>query len=345
MTYQESVLNRNVNGVHRNGRKRKVDSLYMPVEDCQSSHARGFQIDQQDVLDSVTAALEEEVSEKDAKPAHVSPKPDAPFRSAGRLVIALTHATVLCGIVGLVLWQVISFTSRSQDAFATIVAAPLYEVRSPVDGVFVASGHMPNGTHVSKGQLLGQIRSPQLDADIQTTGRRLDGLKQRKLLLEQRGSASPHPLARPESDREFRQCAAEIMAIEAELDRLLGLQRKLRVVSPVSGQISNGGFSGSKAVETNDTMAFVWPDDGDLLVEVRAPLKAIHRLIQANQVEAQFSTAGGQALVTAQPIAGSLRVFTLERGAAKKQELWGILQCRPLSIPESVAYPGPIGVL
>jgi len=345
MTYQESTVIRNANGVHRNGRQCKADSLYTAVDACLPGQAKAFRIDQQDLFDRVAAASESDASEKDAKPAHQSPKPDAPFRSAGRLAIGLTHAVVLCGIVGLVLWQVISFASRSQDAFATIVAAPLYEVRSSVDGVFVASEHMPNGTHVSKGQLLGQICSPQLDADIQTTGRRLDGLKRRKLLLDQRGSASHHPLSRPESDREFRQCVAEIVAIEAEFDRLLGLQRKLRVISPVSGQISNGGFSGSKAVETNDTMAYVWPDDGDLLVEVRAPLKAIHRLIQADQVESQFSSVGGQVLVTAQPIAGSLRVFTLDRGAAKKKELWGILQCRPLSIPESVAYPGPIGVL
>lgn len=304
-----------------------------------ASHANGRRSKQQNTLGSVAAA-----SEQDAKPAHQSPKPDAPLRSAGRLLVALTHAVVLCGIVGLVLWQVIAFASRSQDAYATIVAAPLYEVRVLVDGVFAASEHMPNGTHVSQGQLLGQVRSPQLDADIQTAQCRLDSLKRRKLLLEQRGSAMHHPLSRPESDREFRQCAAEFVAIEAEVDRLLGLQRKLRVISPVSGQISNGGFSGSKAVETNDTIAYVWPDDGDLLVEVTAPLKAIHRLIQADQVESQFSTVGGQALVTARPIAGSLRVFTLDRGAAKKKELWGTLQCRPLSIPESVAYPGPIGV-
>ncbi len=339
MTYQVAILNRNANGVYRNGRQSKADSLYTPVDVCPPSHAKGFRIDQQDLLDFVAAA-----SEKDAKPAHQSPKPDAPLRSAGRLVTALTHAVVLFGIVGLVLWQIISFASRSKDALATIVAAPLCEVRAELDeygGVFVAVGHFPNGTRVVRGQLFGEILSPQLDADIQAAGRKLDALKRRKLLLEQPGDEVS--LYTP--GREFRECAAEINAVQSELDRLLRIKRKLRVVSPVDGQISNGGFSGSKAVETNDTMAYVWPDDGDLLVEVRAPLKAIHRLIQADQVEAQFSTVGGQALVTAQPIAGSLRVFTLAPGAAKKKELWGILQCRPLSIPESVAYPGPIGVL
>ncbi len=284
-------------------------------------------------------------SQESPKEVHESPKPDTPFRFVGRLVIAFTHAVVLLGIVGLLLWQVMAFASRSKDAYAQIVAAPLFEVRSPVDGVFVADQHMPNGTQLSKGQFLGWIRSPQLDAAIRTTQRKLDALKERELLLEQRGSEFHHPLSRPNSDREFRECAAEIVEVQSDLDRLLRSKRACRVVSPVNGQISNGGFSGSKAVETNDTVAYVWPDNGDLLVEVKAPLKAVHRLIQTDQVEAEFSTVGGQASVTARPIAGSLRVFTLDRGAGKKKELWGILQCQPTSIPESVAYPGPIGVL
>ncbi len=256
---------------------------------------------------------------------------------------ALTHAAVLFGIVGLVLWQVISFASRSKDAFAQIVAAPLHEIRAACDGVFVAVGHMPNGTRVVKGQLLGEIQSPQLDAEIQATGRKLDALKRRKLLLEQSGDKFRHSVYTP--GREFRECAAEIDAAQSDLDRMLRIRRKLRVVSPVDGQISNGGFSGSKAVETNDTVAYVWPDNGDLLVEVKAPLKAVHRLIQADQVDARFSTVGGQVSVTARPIKGSLQVFTQDRGAGKKKELWGSIQCLPDCIPESVAYPGPLGTL
>jgi biotin carboxyl carrier protein len=299
-----------------------------------------LRIDRQDVRRPAA-----NTSEENGKPGHQSPKPDAPLRSVGRTAIRLVHAVVLCGIVGLLIWQVVAFLSRSKDALATIVAAPLHEVRSPVDGVFVANGHMPNGTHVRKGQVLGWIRSPQLEADIQALRRKLDTLKRRNLLLEQRASESYDPLFRTGSGRESRQVVADIAAAESELGRLLRVQRQLRVVSPVTGQISNGGFSGSKAVETNDTVAYVWPDGGDLLVEVKAPLKAIHELIQANRVEARFSTVGGQAAVTARPIAGSLRVFTLDRGAAKKKELWGILQCQPTSIPANVAYPGPIGVL
>jgi len=333
-------LSRNTNGERGSGRREEAHSFLAPVDTPPGGHEGDLRIDRQGAARSAA-----NTSEESGRPGRRSPKPDAPLRSAGRTVIGLTHAVVLCGIVGLLVWQVIAFASRSKDAFATIVAAPLHEVRSPVDGLFVAHKHMPNGTHVTKGQFLGWIRSPQLDADIQRTQRKLDVLKRRKLLLEQRGSESHHPLARPESDREFRQCAAEIVAMESDLGRLLRMKRKLRAVSPVTGQISNGGFSGSKAVKTNDTVAFVWPDNGELLVEVKAPLKAIHRLIQADHVEARFSTVGGQASVTARPIAGSLRVFTLDRGAAKKKELWGTLQCRPISIPDSVAYPGPIGVL
>ncbi|MHC4176847.1 MAG: efflux RND transporter periplasmic adaptor subunit [Planctomycetota bacterium] len=280
-------------------------------------------------------------AEESRKSGHESPKPDTPFRFVGRLVIALAHAVVLFGIVCLLLWQVVPLITGPKVGCAQIVAAPLHEIRAAYDGVFVAIRHMPNGTRVVEGQLLGEIRSPRLDADIKTVQGKLDALRRRKLLLEQPGPEFRHSLYTP--DREFRECAAEIDAMQSELDRLQQIRRGLRVVSPVSGQISNGGFSGSKAVETNDTVAYVWPDNGDLLVEVKAPLKAVHRLIQADRVEAEFSTVGGEAAVTARPIAGALRVFTLDRGAGRKKELWGILQCRPTSMPESVAYPGPIG--
>jgi len=285
-------------------------------------------------------------SPESPKPAK-SPKADAPLRRVGRVTIASAHAAVLIGIVGLLLWYLItlpSILSDRQDAVVTIVAESLYEIRAPYEGEFWASEHMPNGTPVAAGAFLGEIRCEQLDADIRAAERTLQAVQQRKLLLQRRGVELAHPLGRPQSDQEFRQCVTQIVAVESELERLRQTRQKLRICSPIGGKIHDG-FSGSKAVKSNDTVAYVWPDEGALLVEVKAPLKVIHELIREGRVEASFSTAGGEVPVAAEPINGALRVITLERGAGKKKELWGVLQCRPLSIPDSVAYPGPIGVL
>ncbi len=151
MLTKDSTLSRNTNGARANAQlPDEVDSLPAPVDAPSGGREDDSPIGTQDVR-SATA----NTSETPGKPGHQIPKPDAPLRLLGRAAIGLTHALVLCGIVGLLVWQIIAFTSRSQDGFATIVAAPLHEVRSPIDGVFVADKHIPNGTHVSKGQSLG----------------------------------------------------------------------------------------------------------------------------------------------------------------------------------------------
>ena len=70
-----------------------------------------------------------------------------------------------------------------------------------------------------------------------------------------------------------------------------------------------------------------------------------HELMRENHVEARFPTAHGTVEVTSRPIPGSLRVSPPQKGAGTRKELWGFLQCRPLTIPEPIARPGSIGTL
>ncbi len=129
--------------------------------------------------------------EKKAPEVQSPPKPDASLLSAGRLVIGLVHGLILLGIAGLLLWYLLTLPAllgRKNEAVATIVAPGLTELRAPVDGVFVSAAHMPNGTRVRKGQLLGHVSSPQLESDIRTAQDKLETLHRRKLLLQHQGA-------------------------------------------------------------------------------------------------------------------------------------------------------------
>ncbi|MFV1981448.1 MAG: hypothetical protein ACC655_09865, partial [Rhodothermia bacterium] len=149
---------------------------------------------------------------------------------------------------------------------------------------------------------------------------------------------------RREERREFRQVFLEMIVVESELDRLCRLDRETHVVSPVSGRI-HFGISASQSVRTNDTVAHIWPDDGELLVEVSGPLAVVHQLIRANRVEAIFPTADGNMEVIGRPLPSSLRTHLEEVGPRNEREIWGFLQCRAVSIPQSLRVPGLIGKL
>ena len=273
------------------------------------------------------------------------PRPDAPLRSVGRFVTALLHAGVLLGIVSLLLWYVMQIPGLTRrQAVVSVVARSHVELRSPTEGVFVAVNDLLAGTRVKKGHVLGHVRAPQLAARIDATERRLYALRCRKLLLEKPEDELDQPRSEFDLGQERRECVEKIVAAESELDRLRRIKRDLRIVSTVSGRIQYG-VSGSAAVTTNETVVHVWPEGGDLVVEVRAPLKVIHELLRENHVVAQFPTAHGVLPVTSRPIPGSLRVSALEHGTGREKELWGFLQCRPVSIPEPVAHPGAIGTL
>lgn len=283
--------------------------------------------------------------ESEPRSGSTSPGPDAPLLSIGRVVTALLHAGVLVAIAGLLLWYVMQIPDLvGRRALVSVVASGLLEIRAPTDGVFVAAEALPAGARVEAGQVLGHVWAPRLEERIAAEERRLRELLRRKLLLERPDDELDRPEADLHLDREFRECAEKIVAARSELDRLRAVERDLRIVSPVSGRIQFG-LSGSRAVAENDSLVHLWPDGGDLVIEVRAPLEVIHELVRANHVEAEFPTADGPVRVTSRPIPGSLQITARENRAGKNQELWGLVQCHPVSIPAAVAHPGAIGTL
>lgn len=274
------------------------------------------------------------------------PKPDAPLRSVGRWITAILHATVLCGIAGLLLWYILHVPALLRDrTFATIVAPSLVQVRSPVDGVFIATSDLPAGTHVEKGQLLGRVDAPRLESEIRAMERQLGALRRRRLRLGAPSSSPVQLAAESHAERLIDDCVERIIALESELEWLRGVEKRLRIASPTTGRIQYG-VTGSTAVRTNDPLVHVWPEGGDLLVEIEAPLDVVHEIIRDGIVEARFSTAEGIVRVQSVPIVTSIRVTAgQEESGIERGEIFGFVQCRPLSIPRAVAFPGPIGTL
>jgi hypothetical protein len=280
---------------------------------------------------------------------HQGPKPDAPLTRLRRAAIGGVHLVVIAAIVGLFVWCAVKAVgalpgSEKAEAIVTLVASSLVELHSPADGVFEAAQPLLVGSHVERGQLLGTVRPRQLQESLDEARGRLEALQRQKLLLDPQGMEFEDPASGLDQRREFRQVALQLIATENELSRLRQIEQDSQIRSPVNGQI-HYGLSGSRAVKATDTVAHIWPDSGDLLVEVKAPLKVIHRLIQSNRVEAVFPTAGGKVEVTARPVPGSLRTVVEQWGPQKATELWGVLQCTAVSIPGSVRTPGLIGRL
>lgn len=271
------------------------------------------------------------------------PKPDAPLTRVRRALLGLINLAILLGIAALVVWKVWPENPRRR-ALAMIVASSLVEVRSPTEGEFVAVKPLPNGACVKKGQVLGSVRAPRVVSSIEASQHMLDALQQRKLLLDQRGTEFENLASRRDEEQEFRQISIDVTATENELKRLRRVEYETRITAPVDGKI-HYGLDGSKAVRTSDTIAYIWPEGGDLLLEVKAPLSVIHGLIQADRVDAVFPTVGGNVAVTAKPIAGSLRTYTQESAPRREDEYWGSLQCTVESVPEVVRIPGLLGGL
>ncbi len=269
-------------------------------------------------------------------------KADAPLTQLRKAVIGCVHLFVMAAIIGLFVWCTMKAVGAvpwgaKSKAELTLVARDLTGVPAPADGMLNVPNPFPPGSSLTKGQVLAWLTVPGLKEKIEETQRALVSLQRQKLLLDPQGSGL-------DQGQEFRQIAGQIRAANDKLRRLRQIEQDACIRAPLSGQLPYG-LSGSKAVQAGDTIVDIWPENGDLVVEVKAPQKVIHELIQSDCVEAVFSTAGGKVYVTARPIPDSVRPLTEEAGPQKQKEIWGVLQCTIVSIPVSVRTPGLIGRL
>src|SRR5438876_3217890 len=101
-------------------------------------------------------------------------RPDAAPKKLDTALRVAVHATILASVVAFVVYYCVwspvrgQMMSQREAAIATVVAYPLYALRTPdVSGVFDAEKALANGAYVKKGQLLGKISSPALEGQIE----------------------------------------------------------------------------------------------------------------------------------------------------------------------------------
>jgi hypothetical protein len=281
-------------------------------------------------------------------PHPVLPIPDAPFRPLGKVMLRLFHLLVLFALVCLVAWILVCKPAlqylRGDRKLVTvrIIAKELQNVPAPTEGLYVGRP-LPHGVRVSAGQLLGKVLAPQLDREIAARADMLETLLQRQLLQGQSWGESDSPDLQAAVEKESRDLALRIRQTTHDLKRLQAIQKELVIRSPVNGQL-HGGKNNSLTVRTHDTVAQVWPEGGDLLVEVEGPLGVINELVATDHLKARFATPAGEVTVTAKPIPCSVRPF-MARPYGQEERIWAVLQCSPLRVPAIVRYPGPIGRL
>ena len=271
--------------------------------------------------------------------------PDAAPRRLDHVVRAVAHAVVLAAVVGFVIAYCVvmplraQFAGRLDRASVILVANPLVEVRSPdVEGVFRAERPLQHGARVCKGQVLGQIDAPKLDQDIARASISLRTLESRQLRLDHRLAAG-EPTA--EESREAREVAAQIAAASQALTQLRGVRRGLQVVAPADGIVQQG-LPARLTVAPFQPIVLIYPDGGDLLVEVSGPLEVLNSMLCRGSFEAEFQSTDGAARVVATPLRGSLRYFSKALDG-RREETWATVQCVPASLPAAVRSPGLMG--
>ena len=273
--------------------------------------------------------------------------PDAAPRRLDQVVRAAAHAVVLAAVVGFVLVYCVVLPIRSQvagnvaRATVLLVGNPLLDVRAPnIEGVGVFHAVRPlgHGELVLKGQLLGEIESPKLDDDVARAAVTLRALEEQQLRLDQRLSAAEPT---PDESREARELAGRVAAAQQALAHLHEQRRGLRVVAPADGYIQQG-LPARLTVGPHQPIALVYPECGDLLVEVSAPLDVLNDLLQRNTLEADVQTTAGAVRVSATPVPGSVRHFT-KSVEGRRDETWATVQCIPDPLPLAARAPGLMG--
>jgi hypothetical protein len=265
------------------------------------------------------------------------PKPDAPLTKIGRWIIAGIHFAVLVGIIAFVTTQVVrSWSAPLHRAVVTVVAPGAREVTAPLDGVFQARRPLSKGSQVQAGEVLGWVASTSHQSSLHTLRTQVDILNRRKLLL-----ATSRPS--PSTQEEFRDVCERLVRIGEDLAALQVLDGERTITSPVTGQIATS-LSGVRSIRRHQPVATVWGGKDEVLIEVKAPLSVIQRLIRQGQFTATFRSGQRAFTVTAESLPGT--VMPVEGGIhARPGETWAVMHCRPDGLPGEVAIPGVMGRL
>jgi len=273
-------------------------------------------------------------------------RPDAAPKKLDTALRVAVHATILASVVAFVVYYCVWSPVRGQmmtqreAATATVVAYPLYAVRTPnVSGVFIAEKALANGAYVKKGQLLGKISSPALDGQIEQKALELQILQARQLQPRQSSDA----LTAWQSDQESRELTLRVAIASKALEQHNSTKKQLIVRAPCDGFIQYG-LAGSQAVQPHQALVSLYPQRTELMIEITAPIEVINDLEGQNRVVTEFSTAGGKVKVECKPIQASTRSF-IKTIDGKREETWGVLQCAPGSMPLTLRSPGLIGKL
>lgn len=278
-------------------------------------------------------------------------RPDAAATPNAHRLVALIHGGVLALIVVFVGWAIIqpwlgSFATEKGRAKVRLVARQLVELPAPVAGRAVAVKALAHGDQVRRGQDLLRIEPRLLTEKLNSLRPALQSVVQRQLVLDDRHDQW-HGIDEQVAsaiDREIREASFKALELQTEIDSLEKLERQLILRSPADGMI-HFGLRESFEVSAHQTAVHIFPENGELLVEVEAPLEVIHRLVKSGRVDALLSTTHGEVLVTATPAAATIKSFTTESSTRKEPELWGVIQCVPTNVPESIRSPGLIGRL
>ncbi|HEV8378679.1 MAG TPA: hypothetical protein VGP99_07500, partial [Tepidisphaeraceae bacterium] len=261
-------------------------------------------------------------------------RPDAAPKKLDTALRVAVHATILASVVAFVVYYCVWSPVRGQmmtqreAAIATVVAYPLYSVRTPdVSGVFIAEKALANGAYVKNGQLLGKINSPALDAQIEQKALELQILQARQLQPRQSSDA----LTAWQSDQEGKELTLRVAIAAKALEQLNATKKQLIVRAPCDGFVQYG-LAGSQAVQPHQALVSLYPQRTELMIEITAPIEVINDLEGQNRVVTEFSTASGKVKVECKPIQASTRSF-IKTIDGKREETWGVLQCAPGSMP------------
>ena len=280
-------------------------------------------------------------------PALAAERPDAAQRPWYLALRAVAHAVVLLSVVGFVfiycVWSPLAGRLRggAQAATVVVVAEGAAEVRAPeVSGVFRADRPLASGQAVRKGQLLGRIESPTLEAELERAAAELAALQVQQLRLEQRvrwgGDAAP-------AGSELVSLEARVATAAAELERFDRVRQRLVIRAPADGNVQQG-LPATADVTAGARLCLIVPRGAKTHVEVTAPREVLNELQRRGMVVADFAAPHGTLKSPAVPVSASVRPF-LKAAAGGRDEIWGVLQCTPLPSAEAAVVPGTIGRL
>ena len=274
-------------------------------------------------------------------------RPDAVPGRWDNFARAAGHAAILLSVVAFILvycvWAPLRdrIAARASRASVMIVGSSLCEVRAPAAaGIFRAVAPLPHGSRVRKGDLLGRIDSPELDRAIERTSLELRGLESRRLRLDRR-SVMEDQWAQQE--QEARELAGRVEAVAQSLAHLHAVRSQLSVRAPCGGLVQEG-VPATASVAPDQLIVSIYPDGGELLIEVTASFDVVTALQRERRFTASFATPDGNVEIVARPSRAAPRSF--RRGVTgDREETWATLQCLPTAVPAALRSPGLIGEL